>query len=161
MDLRFSALAPKLAALAHWQECVLNNALVARMRMHTGGSTSVAVPTASQFVEQSCVRPTHAPRGGAGSGGYASSSGFNAVSAGGYSTGYVPAPMTVVPNQPMSGKSIATHHQPAQMIGGLMPAYSQRGFVGPRQFSLDNKIEMFGGGANVHERRKMHEHRTA
>jgi len=34
-DLRPSSLAPKLAALAHWQESVLHNPLIARARHHT------------------------------------------------------------------------------------------------------------------------------
>lgn len=64
-DKSYSKLPPKLAALAAWQESVLNNVLVARVRLHTGASpvsalVSTSVPTAHTFVEQQ--RPSEPPR---------------------------------------------------------------------------------------------------
>ena len=61
-DSRQTALAPKLAALAAWQERVLSNALVARVRLHTGASPSMSVPgvpTANQFIQQQPRQQRH------------------------------------------------------------------------------------------------------
>ena len=35
-----------------------------------------------------------------------------------------------------------------------MPAYGRSGYIAPRQYSMDNKIEMHGGGADAHDSRK-------
>ena len=65
------ALAPKLAALAHWQECVLHHPLVAHARRHTHAASSVAsamqlatsaLTTAQQFIAQPSTRAPQVAR---------------------------------------------------------------------------------------------------
>ena len=177
-----SAIAPKLAALAHWQERVLHNPLVARVRLHTGGgagglSTAPGVPTASEFIQKQ-QQQQRAPHGTP-----------------------LPVPGVVMPPQPQpaSNAMYATLGSGAQqsIFGGLMPqpthavghAVAQpHGAVGiqpahacgqygttaaaaamppptyytapngkvvmPKRFSLDNKIELMGGGADAHDPRR-------
>lgn len=123
-ETRFTAIAPKLASLAAWQECVLNNTLIARMRLHEGAG--LTAPTATQFVERQ--RPIQT------------------------------MPLTQSPTQQSSyhiGHSApARQSLIAPMRTGPCPAYSRPGFVVPRQYRLDNKIEMHGGGANAHDGRR-------
>ena len=183
-DTRFSALPPKLAALAHWQECVLNNALVARMRMHTGGASAggasaapagpSTLPTASQFLEQRpAARPMPRPMPVASHpynpmpyGGHhgAHHGGYHAVAHAphhphhaAYShhapPGYHAAAAS---SSALAGASLSGHmHQhvpfPAPQSSSHHAAYGQQQVRPHRQYRLDEKIEMCGGGANAHE----------
>ena len=230
--MRSSALAPKLAALAHWQECVLSNPLVGRVRMHTTGGYELSppvLPTASQFIQQ---RVSHGnPSDGAaahmtttGSSSYAGpSSSSNAMHAGPsanhqmpeasfphlqqqqqYHHQQMPAHQDLrhilaarPPHQPpptvlhaTAAPAVTTHRvdvhrqpqvygyaiyeqnethtmqadngspapppqppqqailaapppqQAAQRVTYLKPAYSRPGFIAPRRFSLDERVEM-------------------
>lgn len=147
VDARSSELAPKLAALAHWQECVLSNALVARMRMHTGAGPNVAtavsaacpLPTASQYIAQARPqRPSVLP-----------------VAACPYSSHPQPLlPVSLTSVVPFAASTSAQSPPlPAQPRPMFAPvhAYSRAGFIAPRQFSMDQKIEMHGGGADAHD----------
>ena len=125
---------------------MLNNALVARMRMHTGGSPTVSasVPTASQFIEQrrpmaAAAAPMHMPHPPPNSPGVvAGHAGYHNGVAGHF-----------VAHQPAGG-AVPT----AMMIGGFQ-AFSRAGMpIGPRTYSLDNKIDL--GGANAHDGRRSH-----
>lgn len=169
----FNAVAPKLAALAHWQERVLNNALVARVRLHTGGGAgslaSPGVPTASQFIQQQqqqCApRPVaHTP----------ASTAFpvrNAQSATSYTTLGSGAPPLVCGRDTASvsvsglalpsGVSAVPMHDSYRVHAAtpMMPPptyYTAPNgkIVAPRKFSLDNKIEMMGGGSTAHDPRR-------
>lgn len=136
-----SALTQKLAALAHWQECVLNNALVARMRMHTGSSS--VCTTADQYIELSQAQRLeppqfhpHAPPHPAHVNATQQTRPVFAAAA--------PPPHYVYPHA-----QAFAHAAPQPK-----PAYGRSGFIVPRQFSMDNQIDMHGGGANAHDARK-------
>ena len=43
---------------------------------------------------------------------------------------------------------------PSGLGGGLVPAHNRAGFLVPRRYSLDNKIEMHGGGNDAHSRQR-------